>query len=287
MTIYTPEVASLCGAIDSDAVDDGDPYGAHWLRPLIRSANRMTAKDQLLFALFWPELPAGEENAYPFEGIAPIWWVRAYAPVPVWKRPGLTSATSQLRISVPTGEEVEVYIASSVRPWHPNVTADLVVMGSGSFANETIEDLPINEAQGDEFEIWVRGRPTANLANTGTFGAPNTRSSASPTGIYTLIRERQLNLSSASWNSSGINSLAQGAHFIRFLDGDGNQIGPPRMITGHYGVTGLVFEPPLTEYERARCDDDASGGGGGDFEIYKCPTYAITNWLMVANQRSP
>lgn len=287
MTIYTPEVASLCGAIDSDAVGNGEPYGAHWLRPLIRSANRMTAKAQPLFALFWPEVPAGEENAYPFEGIAPLWWVRAYAPVPVWKRPGLTVATSHLRIAVPTGEEVEIYIATSVRPWRPSVTADLVVTGASSFTNESIEDLPINEAEGEEFEIWVRGRPTANLANTGTFGAPNTRATASPTGVYTLIRERQLDLTSANWNSSGINSLAQGGHFIRFLDDTGAQVGPPRMITSHYGQTGLAFEPALTAYEKARCDDDASGGGGGDFEIYKCPTYAITNWLAFANERTP
>ncbi len=90
-----------------------------------------------------------------------------------------------------------------------------------------------------------------------------------------------------TWNSSGINSLAQGGHFIRFFDEDANQVGQPHMITGHYGETGLAFEPHLNPYEKVRCDDDASGGGGGDFEIYKCPTYAITNWLMVANERSP
>ncbi len=53
MSILTPRVASLLGALDSDAFADGGPFSAHLLRVLVMSANRLASKGQQIVCLPW------------------------------------------------------------------------------------------------------------------------------------------------------------------------------------------------------------------------------------------
>lgn len=287
MSIFTPEVASLCGALDSDAVQDGEPFSAHFMRALIRSSNRLIGKEQPLCNLYWPEVTGTEDAVYPFEGIAPLWWVRAYAPIPLSKRPGLTSLEAWLRLYAATGHVIDVYLATKARPWTPYVGADLQITGSAAFVDHSIPGIPLLAEGPEEFELWLRGQVTATLADVG-YGSPNTN-----TGLFVIYGadRNELYHAGSTWNFSGINSLAQGGHAINFYDADGVQIGGPRQIVAHTrdtsGYEGLRFAPPMSPNEVFRLDSQASYSAGGSFEIVRVPTYIVTNLGAVAEARSP
>lgn len=289
MPILTPEVASLCGALDSDAVQDGQPFGAHWLRPLVRSSNRTIGKQQLLASLTWPEVTGTEDGVYGFEGIAPIWWVRCCPPIHVDKRPGLTSVTVWIRMFVPTSQVVEIFVATNARPWSRFVAADLTHTGSAAFVDETITGIPVRSEGDEQIEIWVRGRVTGTLADV-AYGSPNTN-----TDVFTIAQSLDvLAHANNTWNASGINSLAQGGHAINFYDADGVQIGGPRQIVAMVpnptllaGDVAIRFHPALAPLERHRLDELATFSAGGSFEIVEVPTYAITDIGAYAETRSP
>lgn len=283
MSIVTPEIGSLCGAIDSDAIADGEPFGAHWLRPLIRSSNRLIAKSQQLFNLVWPEATYGEDGLYLFEGVGPLHWIRVLPPIPLGSRPGLASMDVWLRMLVPSTHSIEVFIATIRRPFRPGLTPDATIAGSGSFANTTISAIPIDDSGFDECELWLRGVPSNNLANTATYGAPNTR--AAVAGSYfvrTFETMTLLDLSAATWNESGTttNNLASGGHYVRFEDGSGNIALPGKTIVMVTSPTTLHLELGLSAQQAAIAQELNA------FSIVQLPRYALSNFGAVALART-
>lgn len=290
MPIGTPEVPSTGGCLDSDAFTDGAPLDAYKLRSIIRLANRLTSEEQLLFDLSWSEAANPDLGSTTFEGIGPLQWTRVLPAIPVVKRPFLNRAEVLFRCAVPLGQTLEVFVGTSRHPWRETRQPDLTITGTGAFEDYTISDLEITEAEEEWFELWVRGVPTTTLANTAIYGAPNRRSSATPIGQYTIVRGGEgvtiSGSTSALWNYSGPNTLAAGGHYIRFEDANGDPIGGPRTIVGHYGATTLLFAPALNQRERILADDDANGAGGGDFSIFELARYAVAQFAAYAVARS-
>ncbi|MBK6684006.1 MAG: hypothetical protein IPG45_05990 [Deltaproteobacteria bacterium] len=280
MPIGTPQIAALLGALDSDAVAAGEPFSAHWKRALARSTNRMLAKPQQLFNLSWPERTYGEDSLYPFEGVGALEWNRILPPIPVDARPGFTAADFWLRMSVASGLSLEVYVATSQRPWRPGITPDATILGTGSFANTDLTGLAIAESGAEDVELWVRGVASATLATTATYGAPNTRSAVGGSYLFTAGGST-LNLSAATWNlNTSANNLASGGHYVRFEDASGEPALPSRTIVSVPTATTLVIAPPLTERQATIAVELDR------FSIYRLPVYILSGFGAVTVART-
>lgn len=284
MSILTPRVASLLGALDSDAFADGGPVSAMQLRAMERNANRLVSKEQVACSLVWPEVVIGELNQYAFGGIAPPTWIRALPPVPMLLAAPPSSAVPTTlhiygRALVTLSEEVEVYFATNGRPWSQTVTADVTLTGTGSFANFDVADIPFTWATEVNLEVWVRGIARASTKmSTGTYGTPDDRSDVA--GLFDITTERQITLSLANW-TTGANTAAYGGHWIAFLDEDGEQIGLPRLVVDVPQATIMEFAPPLSPEERVRALV------GDAFSIYKLPDFAFSQVMAITEWDGP
>lgn len=283
MPIGTPQIASLLGALDSDAVGSGEAFSAHWLRALGRSTNRMLAKPQQLFNLTWPERTYGEDFLYPFEGVGALEWTRILPPIPLGARPGFIAADFWLRMLIPSTYSLEVYIATTRRPWRPGIMPDATIAGTGAFANTTISSVAIAESGADDAELWVRGVASSTLATTGTYGSPNARSSVAGTYSVTAgVETSILTLSLGTWNTDAAtgNNLASGGHYVRFEDASGNIALPSRTIVSVPTATSLVLAPGLSAREATIARElDA-------FRIYRLPTYVLSGFGAVTVARA-
>jgi hypothetical protein len=286
VSIFTPEIATTIGALDSDAFTSGAAFSAHLLRELIRSANRAASKEQCpILNLLWPEgLVSLDDPQARFEGVAPPTWTRILPAMLALKRPRLNLATLWFRASVPSAFVLEVYVATTRRPWRESVAADLTITGSGAYTDYTLTDIPISEGEEEYFEIWVRGQGGTTLTSTATYGDPSRRSLASPLGIYEFAGNDQISLSTANWNttSGGSADHATAGHYVNFEDANGDPVIPPRAIVDVPGTTNLLLDPPLSARERVLADPS----GQGDFSIYEFATYAISQIGFKAQART-
>jgi hypothetical protein len=286
MSILTPEIAALLGALDSTAFTSGAAFSAHLLREMIRTVNRAASKEQTILNLLWPEgLVSLDDPQARFEGVAPPTWTRILPAMLALKRPRLNLATLWFRASVPSAFVVEVYVATTRRPWRESVSADLTITGSGAYTDYTVADIPISEGEEEQIEIWVRGQGGTTLTSTVTYGDPSRRSLASPIGIYSIVDGgAQINLSTANWNttSGGGADHATAGHYVNFEDANGDPVIPPRAIVDVPGIQNLLLDPPLSVRERVLADPD----GQGDFSIYEFATYAISQITLRAQART-
>lgn len=282
MSIFGTRIASLCGALDSTAFADGAAVPAHLLRPIERTANRLLTKERALFNLWYPEiLGSSEANQYLCEGVAPLHWVRVLPPITSFDMPGFSLADIFGRVLVSSTHDLEIYVATSQRPWRPGTVADVTVTGSGSFANFDIEDVPISGESEEPFELWIRGLPTQDLATTGTYGTPDERSDVA--GSYTFITNDRLRLTLANWNTtvaSPGSDLAIGGHYIQFEDSGGNVVAGARTIIEVSTSTDLWFYPDMSLSEQM------VALAGDNFSIYKLPTYAFSQLGAVTVART-
>lgn len=292
MTIQVAQIGSAFGAVDSDAFADGRPFGAHVLRAMARSTNRLTTKGQHLLTIAWPEEnTTGDDGNTHVWGMASTkaypWWQIYTFPITVPKRPGLNRAGVRIRAKVTDDTNVYFALASlgaldqasaTLMPLsHPNV---LVATGGGTFSDYSLDDAIISAGDYERLAIWVYGRATL-VDNTATYGSPYTATLTYPAdGIFADHVVDQ----SANWNTSlsypSQLDLANGGNVIQFYGADGNALGGPRQITLVDSPVMLSFSPSLSGQELA------SANRGASYKILQCARVTLASVSVAAQGRT-
>lgn len=285
MTIGTPEIATLYGALDSDAFVDGSPFGAHVLRPMVMSANRLTSKGQHLTTLLFPKTDTDDTEAGTLTfGMASAkaypWWARYLLPITVPKRPGLTRGDLRVHVKVTSG--YRCFLAIETRPiaslqgtlalTHPNV---LEVTGTGSFEDESLDGIILDGSDYETIGVWVQGVPQY-VDLEATYGAPRTGTITAPQDIITSSTVID---QAANWNTTlafpSSRDYANDGHVIKF--GNGNIA--PRAIISVDSPVGMTFAPPLEPAQVARAMLE------GTYQILKVPQITIACLSIAARSR--
>ena len=278
-TINTAEIASLYGALDSDAFADGGPFSAHLLRAMVMSANRLASKGEQIICLPWPiRSNVGEDTIDGMRAVAPLYWTRIYSPIPCPKRPGLNRADVRIRARVSDTDPVWVQVATRARPFNAHAASDadnVIVItpdGDNDIDQYTKDSIPIDPGPYEEIEIYIKGEPTGNGPSTG--GSPTARGGLGSAPTY---GNNSVEHASATWTAA----LAEDGHYIEFYDDNGNNVIFRGVITSvNNAGTRLYYTPAVdmaTLFEIADADD---------WSIYQLPTFEMTCFSMACRSRS-
>jgi len=273
MSIYTPEVATLYGALDSATFVDGVPYSSHLLRALAMSANRLTLKGHPLLNLVWPTRDTldEEDGALPFEGLAWPYWSLLVPRLPIFKRPYLNRGAVRCRLQVAASSTAYLQFGTRAWPFRPWRRAGaknvLEVAGTGAWGDYVLDDLPLLDGTDDELEVWVRGVDAAALMDEGTYGANNT-------GTHTALFPERMEDSTSAWTAP-----ANGGHWLSLEDSGGNRVVAPRDIVSDT-TTSVSFLPTLTR------DELSTAQAAGYYSIYEITRIAVANIALAAQARS-
>lgn len=273
-TIYTPEIASAFGALDSDAAADGSAATAHLLRSAARSMHRLLAKPEpVLAALYDTRVADGEGRA--MSGPALPWWT-AVETYPINAMRGRTSIDVRITLRVPSGTDLRIQVCTRAQPFqfNPPVGAYKTAAATGTW--ETIEygGLPIDASRVDEVTVYVAASAGSTLGLTATYGAPNTGT------VRSAVGDLMTATASTTWNNTG-NTWSM-RHLLVLLSGS-LVLMTPRLITGVYsnaivGLPGeLRVDPPFTAGESALAV-------GATYEIRQIPIWrlaAVTAWTSL------
>ena len=247
MGIQDIETASAFGALDGDALTDGRALDAHTLRTMALQANRLVSKQQQIACLVWPDVATTVEGVSQqiFEQVATF---DAFAPIapPIMtpKCPGLTTGKVYIRAKIASGAKAVFSAQTTIEgpPDRHTVTAT----GTGAFANYTITGVEFQPGPIDTLTISARGDTArGNLANTGTYGTPNSSSGAVSATLS--WRRDALIHTTANW-TVGPPNLATAGHYIQVLEdygGSNERVLFRRRITGLPLVDRLEWAPEL------------------------------------------
>ncbi|MEQ9503675.1 MAG: hypothetical protein RIT81_42870 [Deltaproteobacteria bacterium] len=281
MAILTPEIASRFGALDSNAFGKGAVFGAHLLRVIGMSRNRLVAKGQHLCCLLWPTYDTTETAGDVFSGYGPLTFQRVHPPIPVKVKPGLTVADVKLTMRTAAGHVVSLFVATRARSVN-RFSEDVRVGPATSWTNVDIDDVPLNPDRGgnDFLELWIRGTPTTTLGTSGMSGG-------NAYGTLETVNADFVADTGASWypTGSGNPSWAEGGHQIAFLDtdystGTFNELGRREIV--HVDNTGgMHISPRLTAAETRQILSV-----GGYYVIYTAPHFSIANLAAAAQPRT-
>lgn len=280
MSIYTPEIATAFGALDSTAFAAGASFHAHLLRALAMSTNRLTSKGQPVLNLVWPTRAVDTEatSTGAFEGVARPWWERITPSIMFPKRPGLRFATLKVRAKITSGATIWIAAACGGVPRDRLSSADPHVvecLGTGSYADYSLANVPVGEGDVDHVTFFMIG-DKVQKAQTGTFGSPTD-------GAIATLTDQYLGVSGATWNpTTGWPTNMDFGHAgctIVFTTAGGVSVSTPRIITSN-GTATLYFAPPLSqpEYYQALA--------GGYFQIWEQPVWSIANLAMACEART-
>ena len=249
MGIQDVETASAFGALDGDALTDGRALDAHTLRAMAMQANRLVSKQQQIACLVWPEVATTVEGVSQqiFEQVATF---DAFAPIapPIMtpKCPGLTTGKVYIRAKIASGAKAVFSAQTTIEgpPDRHTVTAT----GTGAYANYTINDVEFQPGPLDTLTISARGDTArGNLANTGTYGTPNSSDAAiNRTPNRSWRRDHMIDFA-ATW-TVGPPNLATAGHYIQVLEdygGSNERVLFRRRITGVPLTDQLEFAPEL------------------------------------------
>lgn len=290
-TVDTPETAPLFGALDSTAITDGSAYNAHVVREITRNANRQAGRGQHLVTLLWPMSsfdwtynPDG--SVHTLHGLR-SWvptthWIRLVPATPIAFRPGLRRAEVMVDARVSTGHTVLLQVATRAKPYnHRSVASSnnvISLVGTGSDAEYLQDEFLIDPAGYDDIELFVKGLPTSDGANTAEGGTPADRSGLSVTPVYALDYIEATAADGAAWISPG---WASSGAEIAFYRADGTEI-TRRIVTAVDDTNDplrLYFTPPLTpasHYEVVQ---------GDDFTVFALPTLEVVSFTLAAEPR--
>lgn len=288
MSIYTPEIATVYGALDSDAFVDGAPFAAHKLRALTMSGNRLVSKARNIVTMAWPQTDtSGDENGVTW-GMASAkawpWWTRVLLPVVAPKPPGLNRASVWIRAKITSGFSCSFALESRVLgdqagllPLdHPNV---VTVTGTGSYQNIEIDGAILSDSTQETIGLWAQGVPQA-VDNEAAFGAPYTGTITQPSdeiGIDFIVDQ------AANWNTSlafpSTEDYANGGHMVQF-EVSGTYLSTPRQVVLVDSPVMLSFWPPLTPGEVSRANR------GADYTLLQVPRVSIACLTVAAQSRS-
>lgn len=266
-TIYTPEIASAFGAMDSDAAADGSAATAHLLRAAARSMHRLLAKPEPVLAALY-DTRVGDSEGRALSGPALPWWVQVET-YPITAMRGRSTVDVRVTMRVASGTVMRLQLCSRASPFTPAPAVGAYKTAAATGAWETIEwdGLPIDSSGEDDLTLYVAADAGSTLGSTGTYGSPNTGTVQEVTG--TLMRTG----AATTWNITG--STWTWGHLLAFVSGT-TLLATPRLITGVVAspVGALSFAPGMEPSEAATMR-------GVTYEIRTIPLWriaAVTAW---------
>jgi hypothetical protein len=235
VTIRSPQIAPVHGALDSAAITDGGSFSAHHHRAMVRNANRYASKGRVEASVWYPEhdtVRDGESaGVWHFAGgYAPTNWTR-WASFPMAKVPSHATAQARWTLRVTNTAKVDVQHATRGRRFSRTPTDVMTVTGTGAYAHSDADAIPLAPGNSETVDVWVRSISRGPLMATGTFGTPNTVSSG-----FILTASALYVSSATTWVAAPNRTIAQAGHALYFLDADGNTLAS-REITNDTATT--------------------------------------------------
>ena len=283
MSINTPEIAAVYGAIDSDAYADGDLPSAHICREMIRGANRLLCRGERIVNMVWDvsqalhseDMPAGGYGGY----AAPFWTKIGPSPLTRPKPGGLTLAKLHLRISTRNTEEIFIQVESLASEFRKQVDAPniLRVSGNGSWQWHTLSNIPISPGSWDELGFYLLGTPVSGTYSGG--GTP-----ASQTGGFSVSRTL-VEVGGASFTQSpSATAWDRLGSCFTVENAGGDWVVEPKVIVGVSTATILDVLPAFTDSEINRIN----GNSAADltYRIRQLPSWRLANLALYAQDRT-
>lgn len=282
-SILKPEMAAVFGALDSDAIGDGDAVSAHLVRSLVKAANRAASRaGEPLFNFIYDSGGNGTETpAGGFVGYGYTLWTRIL-PGPLFKKkkPGLTKAKLFVRFHARTDEQLFIQVVTRASPFNPIATGSspncIKLVGTNAWAWDDKEDIPIAYEGSEEISVFLRGVATTTLGNGSNGANSGTISSISPDG--TDVAD---NVTPPNWVLPPAANFASGGHaYVALLNG--NPIAPPSTIISVLAGDHLSIFPGLPAFYHTALQLN----GAGAYRIYELPRWRIANIALYPQDRS-
>lgn len=305
MTNFDPEIATTVAALDDSSFADGSSPSAHFLRAIARSANRLLNKKNLILPLIFSTKEPGSEVIYGSNRNFGRWsWTSVLnkeAPV-VFKTPGVDKLDVYLRfegsqLGSANADKFTVQVVTRGAPFsaNPSLSAANVteVTGSGSFARVSITGVPCHPGPLEQIGIFVRGHPTDDVVDTGSYGAPASGEIQMivNTGDYCVLVDKEDSAGNA-WNFDGFSNAtyANSGHMVLIRDSGGNQtisvhdilqVIPAHGSTGTFAdlnTGGLIISPRVT-------GQAALALSGQGWLIKKAPEFRVASVMVYEAER--
>lgn len=175
-----PEIATSYGALDTDAILDGDAGHAHALRELARSTNRLLAcSSPVLNVVFDASEDLGEQcpgAANGFIGVD-IWTPLIPGPILVPKKTNHVVIDFRLIAKFPVGKAVTIQVATVVAPFVDAADRDrpgvLYATGTGDFETYELVGIPCTRREVEQIGVWIRGDQAGDAPSFVDYGGPN------------------------------------------------------------------------------------------------------------------
>lgn len=283
MTILLPAAATAFGVLDPDEIVDGRAFNAHDLRVITQQANRLIRKRNQVLNLVWPvnATTLDDVSQYQMEGIAPgQGWGLFFPPVRAFKKPGLTTADCYLRANIPSGVEI-VFRVGSRAVNHPDQNL-ISAMGTGAFEYYTGQ-ITLHDSDVDQLWLYARGASRGDLIDTGTYGTPDSGALDLTSSTGDRLYDDALEIDGAAW-ATGAVSLAQAGAYIVFYDANSRILAETGAISMVHPAR-VEWAPALNSAVAEEIRRQALVGSGVTFEIRYLPTFALAQWLIVAQDR--
>ncbi len=280
MSIFTPEIFTTFGAIDSDALADGQPYSSHLLRTIVMNGNRLASKGHEMLNLIWPVTTSVSETQWSGAWV-PLhsFWRRILGPVVVPKKVGLRTATAQLHAKILGSQSALFQFTTRARPFNSGARATdvncLEITGDSDddYDSYTLTGVPLDRQSALEtIEIWVIASGDTATASGG--GTPTS-------GTFTSLERDKLTLSSATWNTTSGSKWSDLGHELQLVDSGGSIVVPPVGITDVPSATELEF----SQYNLSDSELEAAREAG-DFQIVRPGLVGFSNIALFADGRS-
>lgn len=274
-SIFTRQVATRFGAIDSDAVADGAPLSAAVQLAASRAAHRLLVKRETVVAELYDQLRAAGESPAPGGVALPFWSEVGRWPIEKLRRRPFYDVS--LGILVTNTEQIEVQYATRARPWVQNPSGSQLetLTGLGIYDRVRTTGLEGVVDGSDELRMYVRGTVSATLASTGSVGSPNV-------GTVARVQAGAMYPSGATtWNTTGT-TLAY-THALVLLSGAGGiPVAEPQTIVGvRTDSVGQYLElfPGFDPLDTIRLS-------GTRYELRALPTWRLGGLTVITQERA-
>jgi hypothetical protein len=275
-SIYTPEIASAFGALDSAAVSDGGALTAHVIRAVSRSVNRLLAKPETVLSAVYPtrggtlEALAPTGRGYPFWARVESW--------PIYSRSDRRSLDVRLMIQATSGDVLQIQLCTSRSPFVAAPLAGDYKTLTATGGYDVVEWDGLATAGGDdELTLYIRGALSSTLGNTATYGSPNTGTVQEVTSNPGGIRTSAL----TAWNNTSLLATWAWTHVLVILSGS-VLLTDPRLIVG---VVGNAPEGQLELYPTIPINE-ADALRRTTYEIRTCPLWRIAAIHAITSLRA-
>jgi len=246
MSVRAPEVAPIFGAIDSAAISDGQPVDPHILRAMVRSANRLVCRGEMICQYLFESstlTTSGVEESRLEPWGWPTWVQILPGPVTRKKKPGITKARLDVRYAANTGDKFYIQCATSKSPFNPAADGSspntiAITASSTAHAWATKTGIPLDPGSTERTTFYVRGVPHTATASA-AYGDPD--------GFCNGLHRPNILAVNAGGFATALPTFASTGHAVEIGNSAGTLLMAPRLITFVESSTRLGVSPDLPE----------------------------------------